>query len=395
MNILLVGEMDSDNLGDRAIYVSLKHLFESLGHSVRGWDLSHYRYTTSADNPGMRKRATLVRLVESLPDYILKYVVFFTKKRAAIRRRKLWQEEFRKYDLIVFGGGALLMDNNWSFPLALVNYSRAVRAAGRPYVCIGCSTGTNFSFMGKRWLREFLDGCAYIALRDPISIQGLLLIGNYNAEVYVDSALTLAAIYEQKTTGRTGTIGLNVISLVRNSRLPKAVYDRYMSELIHFIHAVGDGRAGDWKRIVLFNTGEKQDFDAAEMLLARLDGLSGSLRVETESPPETLEQLCKSIGGFDLVISTRMHSGILAKSFGRPLIAVGWDEKVRGFCEMVGIGDDYIGIEECRGELLVEKVRRLFDADLVQPDRIAECLSALTTMPVQVELHSEQTKEEY
>jgi len=40
MKILIISEINSNNLGDRAIYLTLKNLLESYGHKVSGFDLS-------------------------------------------------------------------------------------------------------------------------------------------------------------------------------------------------------------------------------------------------------------------------------------------------------------------------------------------------------------------
>ena len=40
MKLLIIGRVNSGNIGDRAIYLTLKKLFESQGHKVSGLDMS-------------------------------------------------------------------------------------------------------------------------------------------------------------------------------------------------------------------------------------------------------------------------------------------------------------------------------------------------------------------
>jgi polysaccharide pyruvyl transferase WcaK-like protein len=402
MKILLVGEWNSQNLGDQAIYVSLRRLFEAAGHHVEGWDLSRHTYFEAGSVPpdgaahvskrqsghlqsiGARTKAAIIRVVEVSPKFVRNSVVFITKKRAMLLRHRTWQEEFRKYDWVLFGGGALLMDNNWSFPLSLSHLSRVVKAADRKYACIGCSTGEVYSRQARRWLADFLDGCDYIALRDHLSLEGLRKIGRYEADVFADSALTISDSFESMRSDKSGTLGLNILSPLCHPRLSKQNYERYINEIKAFIRAVGEGKVGAWQRLVLFGTGERRDSAAAIEIAAEFQGRFESVKICAQPRPQGLEELCQTIAGFDVVISTRMHAGVIAKSYGKPLIALVWDRKVRGFCDMVGIGMDCIDIENCRSEVLIARVKQFVESDFIQPDRVEECTTKLAWLPEKV-----------
>jgi len=395
MKILLVGETGSDKLGDRAIFASLEYLLESRGHSVDGWDLSRNEYFAPGDDTRRhdrsggrpeslrrRVRASLLRLVDLLPGPMQRWVVFLTKTRHAVRGRRRWRREVERHDLVLFGGGALLMDNNWSFPLALLNFSRAVRAAGRPYACIGCSTGSHYSAMSKRWLREFLANCQYIALRDEKSRESLKLIDDYVTDVFVDSALTVSRIYPPapRTVGRGRKLGLNVMSRVWHPRLNASVYGRYIEAVEGFIEAVDEGGAGPWDRIELFVTGEPADLEVASAVADKARARCRRVAIDIRPLPATLEALCMVMADLDLVVATRMHAGILGKSYGRPLVAIEWDGKIRGFCELLGIEDSCIPIERVDAAALAQAARRIADAGFVQPDSAQDHIAQLAVM---------------
>jgi len=412
MRILLVGEVNSDNLGDRAIYVSLKQLFESDGYEVGGWDLSRntpgiqdpesssvesvapHRRGKNSQTPGLRIKGRILQRLDTSPHWIRKAAVYLSKKRTARRMRTAWASELQNCDLVVFGGGALLSDNDWSFPLALVNFSRAARAVGKPYVCVGCSTGSRYSAMGRRWLQEFLDHCQYVALRDQLSLQGLHQLGEYRADVYADSALCIGDFYPRDPARNAGTMGINVIAAARHHRLHQQTHSNYLRELSSFVQAIANGEAGPWQRVLLFSTGDQQDYQAAKDLVAGLDLTDSSVEITAPEPGSTLAGLCELIAGLDLVISTRMHAGIIAKSYRRPLIAIAWDEKIRGFCRMIGIEEDCLDIELFRGELLLQKVRKFAGAGLKQADEVEERVSELKAVLMKVRKHVEETKVE-
>jgi polysaccharide pyruvyl transferase WcaK-like protein len=406
MNVLLVGEIASPNLGDQAIFATLRHLLQSHGCRVTGFDLSRYERIGPTDGlRGCRPlsdktslsshlKGRLLKVVSVLPDGMQKWVVFLTKKRADLLHRKAWQSYMGQFDLVVFGGGALLMDNNWSFPLALRNISRSVRAAHGRYVCIGCSTGRRFSKRGRGWLKEFLDHAEYISLRDSNSMEGLRRLGDYDAEVHVDSALLTSALMPDLAVPDPHVLGLNIMSPVRHPTLTPKVYGSYLDEMADFIELTATDETNHWKRIVVFTTGDERDHAAASALVERPQVRSAGIQVELVETPGGLDELCATIAGCGLVISSRMHAGILAKSYGRPLIPLGWDEKVRGFCDAIGIGDSFMDIQSFSAEALLARVSRIVGADMLQPDEVSACVSALERLPERLEQLAGQADEE-
>ncbi len=395
MRVLVVGEIASRNLGDVAIFATLRHLLETRGFRVTGLDLSRYHRFEPGD-PLPRAGATAVtasgtfktlvlRVIPFLPGIVQKWLVYLTKYRALLTRAQVWREEFKDFDLVIFGGGALLMDINWSFPLALRNMGRSVKAGGGHYACVGCSTGRQFSMNGMRWLREFLDGADYIALRDKASIEGLRRIGNYPAEVFADTALMTAAVVTNVPKADSGTLGLNIMAPVQHPRFTRSLYETYFREMSKFVETVGKGKAGEWDRIVIFTTGEPRDFDAAKSLAGQYAARSAGIAVELAPAPGTLDELCATIAGCGAVVSSRMHAGILAKSYRRPLVALGWDEKVKGFCETLGIRDSFIEIDEFGAHSLISRLSRIAECGLTQPDVLDECLAQLQRLPERLE----------
>ena len=392
MNVLLVGESTSKNLGAQAIFVTLKFLFEKHGFSVDGWDLSRYTFVeidgdfgngevvASGSGPrpavqaGSSIKMRLLDIISLLPGFAQKWIVYVTKKRAEMAMRASWRRMLRDYDLVVFGGGALLQDVNWSFPLALVHLSRAARAVGCPYVCVGVSSGSHFSHLGKRWLREFLDDCRYIALRDDASRESLGRIGSYDADTYVDSALLLASVRTVDPGPRGRALGINVIGETLHLRLGPAAHRQYLADLAGFVR----------EEVILFTTGQDADHDAALQLAASAEIKESGVRVRVAPPPATLQELCTTIAGLDVVISSRLHAGILAKSFGCALIAIGWDNKVRGFCDMLGISANYVDSRKLSSAELAGQLRAIVAAGIDQPDRVSDCVDRLNELPKQL-----------
>lgn len=284
MNMLIIGELNSTNLGDRAIFLTLRDLFESAGHTVTGLDLT--QGTEFREHPQIHadpdiedlclseaalpsaaetgvKRSTKQRLLAVLakmPNDVHKGVNLFSHMRRHGRLRASWLDRLAQQHVVVFGGGALLQDNNWGFPLALAHASRLVREARLPYGCVGCSVGEAHSTRGRKWFSEFLAGASFVALRDPISSKYVQQLGVADARVFIDSAIRTSELVRRDRADKGGVIGINVLSRVRHPNVTGSGYRRYVDTMVEFLRQMASDRTLGITRIMLFNTGGDRRF---------------------------------------------------------------------------------------------------------------------------------------
>ena len=123
------------------------------------------------------------------------------------------------------------------------------------------------------------------------------------------------------------SLGLNVMAPVQHPRFTRQAYEAYFRELSNFVEAVGEVQ-------------------------------SAGVSVDLAPDPRTLDELCATIAGCGAIVSSRMHAGVLAKSYRRPLVALGWDEKVEGFCETLGIRDSFVDIDNFCARNLVDRLSK-------------------------------------
>lgn len=83
----------------------------------------------------------------------------------------------------------------------------------------------------------------------------------------------------------------------------------------------------------LFCNGADEDFLFAQQLVAYL-GLPQDYLLP---PPHTPQELVSQITRFERICSFRMHSLIIAYSFGIPFVGLGWDQKLYDFAEYVNL----------------------------------------------------------
>jgi polysaccharide pyruvyl transferase WcaK-like protein len=87
-------------------------------------------------------------------------------------------------------------------------------------------------------------------------------------------------------------------------------------------------------RLRLFCNGAEEDAAALARLSAALSDAGAA--VETAPVPDRPAALARLVGGCASVIAHRLHACIVAVSYGRPVLGLGWDRKVESFFDEIG-----------------------------------------------------------
>ncbi len=402
MKILIIGEINSDNLGDKAIYLTLEDLFRSEGYEVNGLDLT--RMTKYCGTEGQAPEVSpdsfylageellsnsvkdneisLKSILKFLqPNIICKVRVLYSKSRNFLKHEEEWTRLIRNSDVVVFGGGALLTDNFWSFPLALLYASRLAKKFGVPYGCIGCSVGESFSFNGARWLKEFLRGSSFIIVRDPVSGARLKEFGVSQYRVFIDSAICTKDVIKIERKPFTGNLGINALSYVRQPQITRWDYHRYIEVMKNLVIRVAQTPQLDFKQVILFNTGGSVDTRAGKFLYSQVKARLSNIDVRVCRKMESLEELCHVVSQCDVIIGSRLHSSVIAKSYDIPIIGIDWDKKVAGFYEMIDLKEFCFDYKTFDVEMLINALEKIKAHNLHQDTNVAGHISEFKRLP--------------
>ena len=90
-----------------------------------------------------------------------------------------------------------------------------------------------------------------------------------------------------------------------------------------------------------------------------------------------LYSLCNVINKCDVVIGTRMHSCVIAKSYDVPIIGISWDKKIDGFFEMIGLGDFCLGLDEFNSSSILDRLKRIKENSFIQQSDMNEQVKIL------------------
>lgn len=245
---------------------------------------------------------------------------------------------FVESDLVVSAGGTYLVPHYRTGPKLLELL--VARFAGIPYVLFTQSLGP---FREKRRLaRWLLDGAAAILVREQRSVDHLREIGVPTERVHICADAAFAMPIEtppEQSPRNEPSIGISVRHWPHFDGDPDAGMDRYLDAVarltavlieehgaaVTFISTC-QGQAGYWT----------DDSRTAEEVLQRLPShLHERARVDTEFRGP--EELCRTLAGYDLYVSTRMHGAILALKCGTPVLPIAYEFKMTALFHSIGL----------------------------------------------------------
>ncbi|MDR3575604.1 MAG: polysaccharide pyruvyl transferase family protein [Anaerolineaceae bacterium] len=332
--IAIAGEIYSSNVGDQAIHDCLAYLLKKADSATEILHLDTSGRLGQAIISGKMRPQQRLALLQSSSRLqplfpALNFAYSLIKKR---RRLAAWEPALRSADLLVIGGGQLLMDDALSFPLKLSGLTQSAKKLGIPYAITACGVGKSWSAAGRSLFRSVLEGAGSITLRDPLSQERLKqFLAELSSRVTFDPAIWAAAAYPaDRSEPKSDTIGLGVINSsevnVHLEPAQRKTDEAWLEIWLELIHTLRQSN----QPIELFTTGSLADQKFALKLLAAIERRGGK-RVTLLPRPINPEGLISALQKFSLVIAARLHAAVLANAFGISTIGLAWDDKVKAY----------------------------------------------------------------
>ncbi|MFX3635799.1 MAG: polysaccharide pyruvyl transferase family protein [Candidatus Pristimantibacillus sp.] len=367
--VLLAGVPQSPNLGDGLIAYTMNRLIAMRGeHQVIHFDLLqgrcdksmpmssvrgglHYSLASYAATPAASAMpAPLVRLNSNgsgkkmTPDTLRRLKAYWLHRRKDGVLNSQLRQAVKEAEAVYIGGGHLLIDTYWTFPLGVKRVMLEAKRQGKPLHILLVGARGPWSSQGRRWL---LDACRYattIAVRDEDSRQFLLAQDSRLANktitladpaLYTPEAFGLAASSAKSIGAPTAhrTVGLGIMDPHEMNRHCELRWDR--EECAAWWNDATAALTATGCTVKIFTNGAATDNAFVEHYVKPLcQGMKG---VEFLPYPSTVEQLVESIAECDSVIAQRLHACIPALALGKPTYGLIWDRKLENIFTDLGM----------------------------------------------------------
>lgn len=337
--IILCTAKYSDNLGDGVIADCVGYLSASLiDAEILHLDISgRSDYAVRQDN----KIPLSKKIFHLAPSYLkpliswLGWKLIF-KKRI---RQKLIELDFSSSDRLIFGGGQLLSDVAWNFPLKISYICQQAEKSKVPYSFNAIGVSNHFSFVGRFLFKRVLKSkyMVYLSVRDAGCINNLLNL-DVPAEVInetVDTGLWAKEAYSIVPPPQTCSkhrVGLGV-SHPSELSMHTADGEDNNQESKFWVSLVKEFCERNYQP-VLFTNGSNDDNAYLSKVMNDLKKAGSKVEVECFIP-KTPKELVEKISQFDSLISHRLHANIVAHSLSIPTTALSWDRKVQSYCDLI------------------------------------------------------------
>lgn len=293
----------------------------------------------------------------------------------------------RELDLLIIGGGGILMDFYNREAQLFGSYGLMARWGKIPYIVYGCGAGPITSTMGKLFIRNLVGGAASATVRDPKSKQLLKKIGiRKEIGIIGDPSFALPSITEEKSPDRIRKIGLTVVPYYNLAYWPEAddvKYENYVQGMADNLDELVRAKDVDF---TLFSTKFPHDVDVTVDVYNRMENNNRVTVIKDNLSPEELIGISAEQ---DLLIGTRLHSIYLAVNAETPIMAISYHHKVADFMSMVEMSDRTVSIED-----LIHNERALLTIvetmDENWPEKLEEAKVLAHRMKEQARLGTEQ-----
>lgn len=339
-NIRLFNVAFSPNLGDGVLTQSLEKALIELGADparVRCVDLAARKEFSQ----NMGRRASILAFLDVLPKTMRAQ---FIKIPLNYFLHQKWKPHYEKNlegaDLVVIGGGNLLVDFDLNFPTKIASVIELTATRKIPYAIYGVGVSPDWSASGTAMMKRALQmhQPAYVSVRDKASQKAFEeLFGDcISCPVHVvkDPGILVSRYVEDTRRSEVKSVGLCITS---------AVALRYHSELDTSDDALCDFYEKLIKalntrgfNVTLFANGAPEDRSFLAENRDRFQNLRSERSVSV-AEAVTPHELLSIIQCQDAIVAHRMHALIAAFSYNIPIIALRWDRKIDSFMKEVAL----------------------------------------------------------
>lgn len=354
---LVFSEIFSTNLGDSAIAEGLKVSLQGKKRNYIALDFSsgamkkNVRKSNHSHDKKNQDKKKIVQVIKKNP------LIYKSINSARISSRylinfKTVNENFKKADVVIIGGGALLQDNAMTFPTSLLAIRLFNLVHKKKLLVLGCSVGDEFSFLGKFFINFFLKNCADIYLRDPNSVNNISKNFGINAKLIPDHALRLELMTsnDKKCNNENIICGVNILNFSAHGRSSqKDFQENYTNFFDTLITQMLNN--SEFQKVILFTTGDSNDKEMLEKIYNK-HAKNNENKIEIYIP-DTYTNLISFMSSLDVLFNSRLHASILGLVSETPTLSVIWDKKVEGFYRLSNLNNKVFTANPSNAELAV------------------------------------------
>lgn len=286
-----------------------------------------------------------------------------------------YEKELKDADLIIImGAGTLKYHVRLDFGPYYGLVSKYAHEHGIPVVvnCAGVESKYDESDYRCRRFSSILNSepYRYITTRDEVDeLRKYIKNGKTEVAKIADVGTWASEAYNIKRDENSNTIGIGVIAAERFVEFKRGIsIDEYVNEIVKTVRAIEE-RGDSWK---LFTNGCTEDNSTAVLVCRCLGKAPEDILVVPTTPKELVE----TISQFKGIITSRLHSCIVAYSLNVPFVAISWNNKLKYFAENIHCPERIVTAENLNAEYIIDRfdeaLEKGYDLDHKEAYRLSD-----------------------
>jgi colanic acid/amylovoran biosynthesis protein len=243
---------------------------------------------------------------------------------------------------------------------------------GKPIVLFPNSVGPFRTWVGRFLCNMALNNCEYVLVREPVSYEIVNSLGIKSHKILTaDMALLFKPTQEiiletfpHPAVGVCPGIYSNSLSsegvnnyILEHARALDAAIDKYGFNVVFLPHYVSGF--------------EYDDLEISELILRQMKNKDHARIVNADN----IDEFKSSLNHMDMIITSKMHPGVLGVSGYVPTLSIAYDHKQTGFFRQLGMADCAIHINDASSEVIMSKI------DFIWKERKRIAASLRTRIP--------------
>ena len=364
MKIGVFGSYNNTSIGDHAI---LEGILDGFENRIENTSFVIFSFSPDETESMLRERKARIKVLDARPPKIsskrkrarppIPSEIHAAPKKKGQKLLPLWlrsqlriaqsdlkimserpfwrsvQQEIRDLDILLIGGGNLMMDMFSAWPVYPFIYAFLARRAKTPTMFFAVGAGPLQSRRGRWYFRKAARWAEALSFRDSPSLELIekeLGCKKNKLTLSADPAVLLKppSTTIPRQASKPLRIGMTLTPYFGSKYWPTsnpAIYHRYLQNMAAIIErtlAIFDAN------VMLFATNHPSDLYPARDVMALLPDIERITIIEDRLNVADIISLLKS---FDLFVGTRLHSLILAWIANTPSLALAYQPKVSSF----------------------------------------------------------------
>lgn len=261
--------------------------------------------------------------------------------RKVFRKPLIKQNIFSDIDVLIFGGGNIIMDLYYKWPQIMDSVIKQFEKENiqrrKNIYFLGVGAGPVNSLFTKKLIKKICQ-TFYVSTRDIESKTMLEYISNNEINEGNDLAIGLSGIYKNKIKSN---IAVSVVPYHADYYWPNAdisKYNYYKENLAKILDKVIDETG---KKIEFFATNYPNDIRVAKDISNLMKNKESVLMNNNKM---NVDELLRFLSSKEFLIGTRLHSLILASNVSTNFFAINYQPKVNNFLNRIEMSENYLDI---------------------------------------------------